>query len=271
MRATPVVSDLICEVSSRLTWATNSLDACSATNPAVDSLFLCAVRSCRGERKAQSDHTARPFDPDTQLQNNLNRWYDARVGRWLSEDPIGFAAGDGNLYRYALNGPVFTTDYDGLWFRYSLYGFTKRGLWRRGADKVSLTWNERLHQDHNDVIGIPVTKIYEITIPYWETCGKDGLTPDIIIETPTGNALGSLDSFSVLFFTAGTSFRQVEERTSVASCSQGRGCVLKVERIYEVYDWITTTIPIIRPYPVRIPMEIVHGKVAWRHEVVCCR
>jgi len=271
MWASNLIDELIFHAPGRVTPQTDPAVDCFAINPAVDSLFLCAVRSCRGERKAQSDHTARPFDPDTQLQNNLNRWYDARVGRWLSEDPIGFAAGDGNLYRYALNGPVFTTDYDGLWFRYSLYGFTKRGLWRRGADKVSLTWNERLHQDHNDVIGIPVTKIYEITIPYWETCGKDGLTPDIIIETPTGNALGSLDSFSVLFFTAGTSFRQVEERTSVASCSQGRGCVLKVERIYEVYDWITTTIPIIRPYPVRIPMEIVHGKVAWRHEVVCCR
>jgi uncharacterized protein RhaS with RHS repeats len=42
------------------------------------------------------------------LQNNLNRWYDPSVGRWLSEDPIGFAGGDGNVYRYVLNAP---TDY----------------------------------------------------------------------------------------------------------------------------------------------------------------
>jgi RHS repeat-associated protein len=33
--------------------------------------------------------TARPFDPDSLLQNNLHRWYDADTGRWLSEDPIG--------------------------------------------------------------------------------------------------------------------------------------------------------------------------------------
>ena len=38
----------------------------SETNPAVDSLLL---------------FTARPFDADTALQNNLNRWYDAKVGR----------------------------------------------------------------------------------------------------------------------------------------------------------------------------------------------
>ena len=44
--------------------------------------------------------TAHPFDPATGLQNNLNRWYDAQVGRWMSEDPIGFEAGAPNLYRY---------------------------------------------------------------------------------------------------------------------------------------------------------------------------
>jgi hypothetical protein len=35
-------------------------------------------------------------------------------GRWLSEDPIGFAAGDANLYRYVGNGPVNATDPLGL-------------------------------------------------------------------------------------------------------------------------------------------------------------
>jgi RHS repeat-associated protein len=45
----------------------------SESNPAVDSLFL---------------FTARPFDQDSRLQYNLNRWYDPAVGRWLSEDPV---------------------------------------------------------------------------------------------------------------------------------------------------------------------------------------
>jgi len=94
-----VVSNLICAVSSRVTGATNSPEALFATTPAVDSLFL---------------FTARPFDPDTQLQNNLNRWYDARVGRWLSEDPIGYWGGDKNLYRYAFHNPVGLIDPNGL-------------------------------------------------------------------------------------------------------------------------------------------------------------
>jgi RHS repeat-associated protein len=58
--------------------------------------------------------TGRYFDADTGLQNNLNRWYDPSVGRWLSEDPIGFAAGDVNLYRYVGNSSTMRTDPNGL-------------------------------------------------------------------------------------------------------------------------------------------------------------
>lgn len=38
--------------------------------------------------------TGRMFDEVTNLQNNLNRWYDPAVGRWVSEDPYAFQ----NLY-----------------------------------------------------------------------------------------------------------------------------------------------------------------------------
>jgi RHS repeat-associated protein len=58
--------------------------------------------------------TGRLFDSATGLQNNLNRWYDASLGRWLSEDPIGFAAGDANLYRYVANDPGNKVDSLGL-------------------------------------------------------------------------------------------------------------------------------------------------------------
>jgi uncharacterized protein RhaS with RHS repeats len=36
------------------------------------------------------------------------------VGRWLSEDPIGFSAGDHNLYRYVANAATNATDPSGL-------------------------------------------------------------------------------------------------------------------------------------------------------------
>ncbi len=42
------------------------------------------------------------------------RWYDPETGRFVSEDPIGFSAGDTNLNRYVGNGPVNGTDPSGL-------------------------------------------------------------------------------------------------------------------------------------------------------------
>jgi RHS repeat-associated protein len=59
-------------------------------------------------------YTGRFRDDMTGLQWNLNRWYDASTGRWLSEDPIGFGGGDDNLYRYVGNSPLANTDPTGL-------------------------------------------------------------------------------------------------------------------------------------------------------------
>jgi RHS repeat-associated protein len=58
--------------------------------------------------------TARPFDVASGLQWNLNRWYISTLGVWMSEDPIGFAAGDTNVARYAKNQPVSRIDPPGL-------------------------------------------------------------------------------------------------------------------------------------------------------------
>ncbi|GIW97149.1 MAG: hypothetical protein KatS3mg111_0482 [Pirellulaceae bacterium] len=51
-------------------------------------------------------YTGRSWDEDVDLQYNRARWYSPTLGRWLSQDPISFAAGDANLYRYVANGPV---------------------------------------------------------------------------------------------------------------------------------------------------------------------
>ena len=58
--------------------------------------------------------TGKFFDTATGLQYNHHRWYDATVGRWISEDPIGFAGGDANLVRYVGNSPVGRSDPRGL-------------------------------------------------------------------------------------------------------------------------------------------------------------
>jgi RHS repeat-associated protein len=47
--------------------------------------------------------TGKLFDQTSDLQWNINRWYDSNAGRWMSEDPIGFEGCDDNLYRYVTN------------------------------------------------------------------------------------------------------------------------------------------------------------------------
>jgi RHS repeat-associated protein len=58
--------------------------------------------------------TGREFDSETGLQYNRARDYNAADGRWTSQDPLGFGAGDGNLYRYVRNWPINATDPRGL-------------------------------------------------------------------------------------------------------------------------------------------------------------
>ena len=43
-----------------------------------------------------------------------NRLFSPTLGRWLSNDPLGFAAGDTNIYRYSRNGPLGSLDPSGL-------------------------------------------------------------------------------------------------------------------------------------------------------------
>ncbi len=51
-------------------------------------------------------YTGREYDDLTGLYYYRARWYDATTGKFLSEDPLGFAAEDYNQTRYVMNGPT---------------------------------------------------------------------------------------------------------------------------------------------------------------------
>jgi RHS repeat-associated protein len=59
-------------------------------------------------------YTGRDYDAETGMNYYRSRYYDPKVGRFISEDSIGFAAGDTNLSRYVFNSPTNYTDPSGM-------------------------------------------------------------------------------------------------------------------------------------------------------------
>ena len=54
--------------------------------------------------------TGREYFPELGIYDYRNRFYHPILGRFLQSDPIGFAAGDANLFRYCGGDPVNYTD-----------------------------------------------------------------------------------------------------------------------------------------------------------------
>ena len=68
------------------------------SNPAVDFRF---------------GYTGREQDEESDLMYYRARYFDPATGTFVGEDPLGFGAGDANLYRYVFNSPTNFTDPDG--------------------------------------------------------------------------------------------------------------------------------------------------------------
>ena len=58
--------------------------------------------------------TGREYDSESGMYYYRARYYDPRMGRFISEDPIGFGGRDVNFYRYVKNRPVNKIDPFGL-------------------------------------------------------------------------------------------------------------------------------------------------------------
>jgi RHS repeat-associated protein len=71
----------------------------SETSQAVDYLFA---------------FTGRERDEESGMNYHRARYYDSLIGRWISEDPLQFAAGDSQLSRYARNNTTNSIDPSGL-------------------------------------------------------------------------------------------------------------------------------------------------------------
>ncbi len=97
--------------------------------------------------------TGRERDVETGLQYNRARWYDPTTGRWLTQDPLGFDAGDSNLYRYVNNAPTMAKDPSGLQVG-QVPGVIQKGLGKIGkgvGDEIFDFYDSFLTQQKNKV------------------------------------------------------------------------------------------------------------------------
>ncbi|NLY75935.1 MAG: hypothetical protein GX075_11645 [Firmicutes bacterium] len=66
-----------------------------------------------GDFEELHSFTGKEYDPDTGLHYYNARWYDADLGRFISEDPVG-DPNNPNLYSYGANNPLRFRDPSGL-------------------------------------------------------------------------------------------------------------------------------------------------------------
>ncbi|MDX9715704.1 MAG: RHS repeat-associated core domain-containing protein [Dissulfurispiraceae bacterium] len=113
------------------------------------------------------------MNQETGLYYYRARYYDANTGRFISKDPIGFSAGDVNLYRYVGNNPVNWTDPEGLIVScYEAYKKCTKDC-KDQADKCAAEHKKTCESDD---------AYYENSAHYTVRCGLSGACSDCFIK-----------------------------------------------------------------------------------------
>ncbi|MBE9140285.1 RHS repeat protein [Nodosilinea sp. LEGE 07088] len=92
-------------------------DAINNTGTVLNHTTYDSFGQVTGESNPALDfrfgYTGRETDEESDLMYYRARYYDPALGTFVSADPLGFAAGDPNLYRYVFNSPTNFTDPSG--------------------------------------------------------------------------------------------------------------------------------------------------------------
>jgi RHS repeat-associated protein len=153
----------------------------NATQAVIDHLDYDAYGKITNEtQQANGDrykYASYWFEVTTGLYHTPNREYNPLIGRWYSEDPSGFGAGDSNLGRYASNDPTNATDPLGL------MGVFLDGCFYHKADKTIISQIQSKYSDltgeksfyfHTDVGNLEtrLNEAFAEVKKQWEKSGK---------------------------------------------------------------------------------------------------
>ncbi len=170
-------------------------------------------------------YTGREWDAEAGLYYYRARYYDPSLGRFISEDPIGFAGGT-NFYAYVENNPLKWVDPWGLWNFASEYGTT-------GTDLTSAITN----------IEDDVDSIYDNIVNHDATVTftTNGTHTAANSRHYTGNAV----DLRVWGFTAAQ--RQQAVDTLRRELGSNYGILDETDHIHVEYDPQPTVAPVIVP------------------------
>jgi RHS repeat-associated protein len=84
------------------------------TGKLIERVTYDAYGNSTGSTRTRYGFTGRERDSLTSLLYYRARFYDLQLGRFISEDPIGFDGKQENFYAYVANNPVSRKDPDGL-------------------------------------------------------------------------------------------------------------------------------------------------------------
>ncbi len=96
-------------------------------------------------------YAGREIDATTGLSYNRARYYDPNAGLFISEDPIGFQAGDQNISRYTENNPINRVDPTG--FAGDGHHLVPQSLWTYFSDTVKDVFDDNLKNQTNQRFG----------------------------------------------------------------------------------------------------------------------
>ncbi len=122
-------------------------------------------------------YTGRELDSESGLYYYRARYYDPSIGRFINEDPIGFAGGSANFYGYVQNNPVNFIDPDGL----EIFLLGTRGAYNRWTLRPGQYGLRRIAQKPLKEANAPTNKTCPKPVP--KRPFEDGIGKDIINKT----------------------------------------------------------------------------------------
>jgi RHS repeat-associated protein len=86
----------------------------NSSGSVIESATYDSFGNATGNLSTRYQFTGREYDKDIGLTYYRARWYSSELGRFVSEDPIGFGGGDVNLFGYVKSQPLKYRDPRGL-------------------------------------------------------------------------------------------------------------------------------------------------------------